>query len=94
MEDPIHLKEDGNKFFKESDIVKAIECYSKALKLAKDKKLQAVLYRNRSACYLKQVCYNKPILQATVMYHNLHLNGEKLEFKLGFCNLCPCCIDF
>ncbi|XP_068124807.1 protein unc-45 homolog B [Hyperolius riggenbachi] len=57
MEDPVQLKEDGNKYFKENDYEQAIDCYSKALKLEKDKKTQAVLYRNRSACYLKKENY-------------------------------------
>nr|XP_033778843.1 protein unc-45 homolog B [Geotrypetes seraphini] len=57
MEDPIQLKEEGNKFFQANDYERAIESYSKALKLISDKKIQAVLYRNRAACYLKKENY-------------------------------------
>ncbi|KAM9319418.1 protein unc-45 homolog B [Gastrophryne carolinensis] len=57
MEDPGVLKDEGNKYFKENNYDQAIDCYSKALKLEKDKKVQAVLYRNRSACYLKKENY-------------------------------------
>ncbi|KAM4699481.1 protein unc-45 homolog B [Discoglossus pictus] len=57
MEDPIQLKEEGNTCFQANDYDQAIECYSKALKHAKDKKLQALLHRNRSACYLKKENY-------------------------------------
>lgn len=55
MGDPIQLKEEGNKYFQAGDVDKAIECYSNAIKLCKDKKALAVIYRNRSACYLKKV---------------------------------------
>ncbi|KAE8624834.1 hypothetical protein XENTR_v10006060 [Xenopus tropicalis] len=57
MEDPVQLKEEGNKYFQSNEYGQAIQCYSKALKLITDKKMQAVLYRNRSACYLKQDNY-------------------------------------
>ncbi|KAM5181460.1 protein unc-45 homolog B [Mantella aurantiaca] len=65
MEDPIQLKEDGNKFFKENDYGQAIDCYNKAVKLTKDKKLLAILYRNRSACYLKKENYVQAASDAT-----------------------------
>jgi len=55
MGDPVQLKDEGNKHFQEGDIDKAIECYTGAIKVCKDKKLLAVIYRNRSACYLKKV---------------------------------------
>lgn len=55
MGDPIQLKEEGNKHFQADDIDKAIECYTKAIKVCQDKKVLAVIYRNRSACYLKKV---------------------------------------
>lgn len=55
MGDPVQLKDEGNKHFQAGDIDKAIECYSKAIKVCTDKKLLAVIHRNRSACYLKKV---------------------------------------
>lgn len=55
MGDPIQLKEEGNKYFQAGEVDKAIESYSNAIKLCKDKKALAVIYRNRSACYLKKV---------------------------------------
>lgn len=55
MEDPIQLKEEGNKYFQASDYEKAAQSYTQAIKLSKDKALQAVLYRNRAACFLKKV---------------------------------------
>lgn len=57
MGDPIQLKEEGNKHFQVGEIDKAIECYTKAIKVCKDKNVQAVIYRNRSACFLKKVLY-------------------------------------
>lgn len=55
MGDPIQLKDEGNNYFQAGDIDKAIDCYTKATKVCKDKKVLAVIYRNRSACYLKKV---------------------------------------
>lgn len=55
MGDSVQLKDEGNKFFQAGDIDKAIECYTKAIKGCKDKKVLAVIHRNRSACYLKKV---------------------------------------
>lgn len=37
----------------------AVCCYTKALKLSDKQTERAVLYRNRSACYLKLEEYNK-----------------------------------
>lgn len=55
MGDPIQLKDEGNKHFQAGDTDKAIESYSNAIKVCKDKKVLAVIHRNRSACYLKKV---------------------------------------
>ncbi len=55
MGDAIQLKDEGNKHFQAGAIDQAIECYTKAIKLCKDKKVLAVIHRNRSACYLKKV---------------------------------------
>ncbi|KAM8760045.1 protein unc-45 homolog B isoform 2-T2 [Acanthopagrus schlegelii] len=57
MGDPIQLKDEGNKHFQAGDIDKAIECYTSAIKACKDKKVLAVIHRNRSACYLKKENY-------------------------------------
>ncbi|XP_058493131.1 protein unc-45 homolog B isoform X1 [Solea solea] len=57
MGDSIQLKDEGNKHFQAGDIDKAIECYTKAIKECKDKKVLAVIHRNRSACYLKKENY-------------------------------------
>ncbi|TDH12715.1 hypothetical protein EPR50_G00049760 [Perca flavescens] len=57
MGDPIQLKDEGNKHFQAGETDKAIECYTEAIKACKDKKVLAVIYRNRSACYLKQESY-------------------------------------
>ncbi|XP_039614737.1 protein unc-45 homolog B isoform X1 [Polypterus senegalus] len=57
MEDPIQLKDEGNKYFQANDYTNAIQSYTKALQLCKDKKVGAVLYRNRAACHLKQENY-------------------------------------
>lgn len=57
MGDPVQLKDEGNKHFQAGDIDKAIECYSSAIKVCTDKKMLAVIHRNRSACYLKKVSH-------------------------------------
>ncbi|KAM4886658.1 protein unc-45 homolog B isoform 2-T2 [Sylvia borin] len=65
MEDPIQLKEEGNKYFQASDYEKALQSYTQAIKLNKDKALQAVLYRNRAACFLKKEEYAKAASDAS-----------------------------
>ncbi|XP_008335077.1 protein unc-45 homolog B [Cynoglossus semilaevis] len=65
MGDPIQLKDEGNKLFQAGDIDKAIECYTKAIKECKDKKVLAVIHRNRSACYLKKENYANAASDAT-----------------------------
>ncbi|XP_056890350.1 protein unc-45 homolog B isoform X2 [Takifugu flavidus] len=65
MGDPVQLKDEGNKHFQAGDIDKAIECYSSAIKVCPDKKMLAVIYRNRSACYLKKEKYNNAASDAS-----------------------------
>ncbi|MGH0179007.1 UNVERIFIED_CONTAM: hypothetical protein FKN15_001637 [Acipenser sinensis] len=57
MEDPVQLKDEGNTYFQAHDYENAIQSYTNALKLSKDKKLLGILYRNRAACYLKKENY-------------------------------------
>ncbi|KAM9858097.1 protein unc-45 homolog B [Aulostomus maculatus] len=57
MGDPTQLKDEGNKYFQAGDVDKAIECYTNAIKVCKDKKALAVIHRNRSACFLKKENY-------------------------------------
>uniref|UniRef100_H2LZM7 Protein unc-45 homolog B n=1 Tax=Oryzias latipes TaxID=8090 RepID=H2LZM7_ORYLA len=57
MDDANQLKDEGNKHFQAGEIEKAIECYTNAIKVCKDKTLLAVIYRNRSACFLKKESY-------------------------------------
>uniref|UniRef100_A0AAX7U098 UNC-45/Cro1/She4 central domain-containing protein n=1 Tax=Astatotilapia calliptera TaxID=8154 RepID=A0AAX7U098_ASTCA len=49
----------GNTLFKAGDMQGAVCCYTKALKLTDSHADKAVLYRNRSACYLKLEEYSK-----------------------------------
>ncbi|XP_061678041.1 protein unc-45 homolog A isoform X2 [Syngnathoides biaculeatus] len=56
---PEALREEGNGLFKAGDIQGAVCCYTRALKLSDNIQESAVLYRNRSACYLKLAEYNK-----------------------------------
>ncbi|XP_062855183.1 protein unc-45 homolog B [Trichomycterus rosablanca] len=65
MADSVQLKEEGNKHFQAGDIEKAIESYTKAIKVCKDKKAQAVIYRNRSACFLKKENYTNAASDAS-----------------------------
>uniref|UniRef100_A0A4W6EHC9 Unc-45 myosin chaperone A n=1 Tax=Lates calcarifer TaxID=8187 RepID=A0A4W6EHC9_LATCA len=58
-QDPASLKEEGNTLFKSGDMQGAACCYTKALKLSDSQAESAVLYRNRSACYLKLEEYSK-----------------------------------
>ncbi|TRY82435.1 hypothetical protein DNTS_007885 [Danionella cerebrum] len=65
--DSIQFKEDGNKHFQAGEIDQAIECYTKAIKSCKkeDKKALAVIYRNRSACFLKKENFSNAASDAT-----------------------------
>ncbi|XP_019722623.1 protein unc-45 homolog B [Hippocampus comes] len=65
MGDPFQLKDEGNKHFQAGDIDKAIECYTKAISLCQDKKVLAVIHRNRSACYLKKEKYSNAASDAS-----------------------------
>lgn len=74
MGDPIQLKDEGNKHFQEGDIDKAIECYTNAIKVCKDKKVLAVIHRNRSACYLKKV--SSLVAAQKQTYHRSYLQFQ------------------
>ncbi|KAM6965317.1 protein unc-45 homolog B [Aplochiton taeniatus] len=65
MEDPIQLKDEGNKNFQAGDIDQAIKCYTEAVKVCTDKKVLAIIHRNRSACYLKKENYANAVSDAT-----------------------------
>uniref|UniRef100_A0AAY5KSG6 Protein unc-45 homolog B n=1 Tax=Esox lucius TaxID=8010 RepID=A0AAY5KSG6_ESOLU len=62
---PIQFKDEGNKYFQAGDMDKAIEFYTKAIKSCKDKKVLAIIYRNRSACFLKKESYANAASDAT-----------------------------
>uniref|UniRef100_A0A8C3B293 Unc-45 myosin chaperone A n=1 Tax=Cyclopterus lumpus TaxID=8103 RepID=A0A8C3B293_CYCLU len=53
------IEKEGNALFKAGDIQGAVCCYTKAIKRSDSQAERAVLYRNRSACYLKQEEYSK-----------------------------------
>ncbi|XP_044312102.1 protein unc-45 homolog B isoform X1 [Varanus komodoensis] len=65
MEDPVQLKEEGNRYFQANDFENAIKSYTRALKVNKDKPLQALLYRNRAACFLKKENYPQAAADAS-----------------------------
>ncbi|KAG9281093.1 hypothetical protein AMEX_G3875 [Astyanax mexicanus] len=64
-QDPSALREEGNNLFKSGDVQGALSCYTKALKLSDNDSENAVLFRNRSACYLKLEEYSKAEADAT-----------------------------
>lgn len=56
-------KEKGNEEFNKGDWSKALDCYTNALRLAKeDNADKAVYYKNRAAAYLKLQEYEKTIV--------------------------------
>lgn len=65
MADPIQLKDEGNKHFTAGELDQAIDCYNQAIKECKDKKVLAVIYRNRSACFLKKENYTSAASDAS-----------------------------
>uniref|UniRef100_H3D3P0 Unc-45 myosin chaperone A n=1 Tax=Tetraodon nigroviridis TaxID=99883 RepID=H3D3P0_TETNG len=64
-ESPAALKEEGNALFKAGDLSGAVCCYTKALDLSGSQSESAVLYRNRSACYLKLEANSEAAADAT-----------------------------
>ncbi|XP_049580592.1 protein unc-45 homolog A isoform X2 [Syngnathus scovelli] len=76
---PAALREEGNKLFKAGDLQGAVSCYTRALKLSDNKQESAVLYRNRSACYLKMEDYNKAETDASKS-----LNTDPSDVKARF----------
>lgn len=64
-QDPAALRAEGNALFKAGDMQAAVCCYTKALKLSDNQAESAVLYRNRSACYLKLEDHSKAESDAT-----------------------------
>ncbi|KAG7251175.1 hypothetical protein CRUP_013649, partial [Coryphaenoides rupestris] len=65
MAEANQFKDEGNAHFQAGEMDKAIESYSNAIKLCKDKKLSAIIYRNRSACYLKKENYTNAACDAS-----------------------------
>ncbi|KAG7278313.1 hypothetical protein CRUP_029918 [Coryphaenoides rupestris] len=82
MAEANQFKDEGNAHFQAGEMDKAIESYSNAIKLCKDKKLSAIIYRNRSACYLKKENYTNAACDASKDIKALFRRCQALE-KLG-----------
>lgn len=65
MDEVNRLKDEGNAFFQKGDVDAAITSYTKAVTQCKDKKVAAVIYRNRAACYLKKENYTNAASDAS-----------------------------
>lgn len=63
-EDWLSFKEEGNDFFKRNELDQAVEAYTKGLNVCENEADKAVLYKNRSACYLKLEQYNEAVSDA------------------------------
>lgn len=75
--DPAALREEGNALFKAGDVRGAVCCYTKALQLSDRPADSAVLYRNRSACYLKLEEFSKAETDATKGRMRSRLHGSR-----------------
>uniref|UniRef100_A0A3Q3XBY9 Uncharacterized protein n=1 Tax=Mola mola TaxID=94237 RepID=A0A3Q3XBY9_MOLML len=64
LSDTVWLEE-GNALFNAGDMQGAVCCYTRALKLSDGQAERAVLYRNRSACYLRLEEHSKAEADAT-----------------------------
>ncbi|MBN3308929.1 UN45A protein, partial [Amia calva] len=64
-QEPAALREEGNSLFKSCDFQGALSCYTRALKLSDSQPENAILHRNRAACYLKLEDYSKAEADAT-----------------------------
>lgn len=69
-------KKKGNAYFKAQDYDKAIEQYSEAIKLDKDKVETHIYYSNRSACYLAKGDFDNALKDA-----NSSINANKTYSK-------------
>ncbi|XP_041361777.1 protein unc-45 homolog B-like [Gigantopelta aegis] len=66
MADAQALREEGNQHFKDGNFDLALSCYTKALDLGLAKETEmSIIYKNRSACYLKLGQYETAIEEAT-----------------------------
>lgn len=65
-------------------------CYTKALKLSDKAAESAVLYRNRSACYLKLEEYSKAETDATKGRIQFHENKGEPHAMRGIANHISC----
>lgn len=89
----ILLKEQGNTLFQQGKYEEAVDCYTKGIKscesqcLAQTENDLAVLYKNRSACYLKKERYSEAAEDAT---RSLELvkNDPKAMFRRAQANEC------
>lgn len=72
-EDPNVLKEEGNRLFRENDLLGAIECFSKAIKLDPT---NSVIFSNRAFTYIKLEKYSEAVEDANAA---LALNPHMLK---------------
>lgn len=61
------FKNEGNEHFKQNQMKEAVDAYSKGIKICQNETDKMVLYKNRSACYLKMECYQEAIQDADVV---------------------------
>lgn len=67
------LKEEGNNHFKEGNITKALDSYTRALDILDIKDGEkAVILKNRAACYLKEEDYQAVIDDCTACNHHFY----------------------
>lgn len=56
IQDSQELKALGNRSFQAGDFEDAVTYYTQAIDLSDNKNNKLVYFKNRAACYLKQVC--------------------------------------
>uniref|UniRef100_A0A8C7ZW38 Protein unc-45 homolog B n=2 Tax=Oryzias sinensis TaxID=183150 RepID=A0A8C7ZW38_9TELE len=90
MDDANQLKDEGNKHFQAGEIDKAIECYTNAIKVCKDKTLLAVIYRNRSACFLKKVTIDVDAADIKALYRRCQALEKLGKLDMAFKDVQRC----
>ena len=90
MADAQHYKEEGNKFFNESNFGEALACYTKALSVCGISDGEKAVYlKNRAACFLKLNKNHEAVTDCTVG-ESIYLGICKSSLLLDFCYSYSC----
>lgn len=79
-EDWLVFKQEGNDFFRKDQLKEAVKSYSKGVRICDSENDKVVLYKNRSACYLKLEQYQECIKDTDAVL-NVFTHDVKALFR-------------